>query len=197
MQEMQPDLRVVDKFLEQGGLSELREREIAAMDIRTERTGQERGHHGQGPRPCGQGRACLQSSASQRQGRGLNTVLLALDAAEMTRARRFVMMKWRERAEERGEAPPEDLSRSCKYGSLFMQRLFGGAITGNYQHQFNIIDERIVDLSDDAADVRALVAPYRLEPELFETTEHRVSMRGCRLRVDAWVAAFRLLHAAE
>jgi hypothetical protein len=78
-----------------------------------------------------------------------------------------------------------------------MQRLFGGVITGNYQHQFNIIDERIVDLSDDAADVRALVAPYRLEPELFETTEHRVSMRGCRLRVDAWVAAFRLLHAAE
>lgn len=122
--------------------------------------------------------------------------LLVLTEAELAGARRFVMMKWRERAEEHGEPPPDDLSRSCKYGSLFMQCVFGGIITGNYQHQFNVIDERIVDLSDNAADVRALVAPYRLEVELFQTTEHVASMQGCRGRVDAWVAAFLLLRAA-
>jgi hypothetical protein len=126
----------------------------------------------------------------------IDGLLLVLTQAELARARRFVMMKWRERAEECREPPPDDLSRSCKYGSLFMQSVFGGIITGNYQHQFNIIDECIVDLSDDAADVRALVAPYRLELELFQTTEHMASMQGCRGRVDAWVAAFLLLHAA-
>lgn len=122
--------------------------------------------------------------------------MLVLTQVELVWARRFVLMKWRERAEECGEALPVDLSRSCKYGSLFMQSVFGGVIAGNYQHQFNIIDECIVDLSDDAADVRALPAPYRLEPELFDTAEHMVSMRGCQQRVDAWAAAFLLLHAA-
>ncbi len=123
--------------------------------------------------------------------------LLILTPAELEWARRFVLMKWRERAEECGEAFPDDLSRSCKYGSLFMQSVFGGVITGNYQHQFNIIDECIVDLSDDAADVRTLAAPYRLEPELFETAEHLASMQACRGRVDAWVAAFLMLHAVN
>jgi hypothetical protein len=120
-------------------------------------------------------------------------MLAILTDTEMLLARGFVFAKWRERARERGESPPVDLSHSCKYGTLFMRTVFGGVIAGNYQHQFNVIDGRIVDLSDDAADVRRLSFPYDHEPELFGIPEHIASMDGCQARVDTWVAEFRLL----
>jgi hypothetical protein len=118
---------------------------------------------------------------------------LILTRAEILLAREFVFVKWCERAQERGEAPPVDLSRSCKYGTLFMHTVFGGTIAGNYQHQFNVIDDRIVDLSDGAADVALLSFPYRHDPDLFGVAEHIASMDGCRPRVDVWAAEFRLL----
>jgi hypothetical protein len=119
--------------------------------------------------------------------------LLVLTPAEILLAREFVFAKWCERARERGEERPLDLSRSCKYGTLFMRTVFGGTIAGNYQHQFNVIDDRIVDLSDGAADVALLAFPYRHDPELFGIVEHIASMDGCRPRVNAWAAEFRLL----
>ncbi|MGE0113753.1 MAG: transcriptional regulator [Steroidobacteraceae bacterium] len=119
--------------------------------------------------------------------------LLTLTSAELALARQFVFAKWCERAHERGEATPLDLSHSCKYGTLFMHTVFGGDIAGNYQHQFNIINGSIVDLSDAAADVCALLHPYIHEPELFDIPEHTASMQGCQPRVAAWVAEFLLL----
>jgi hypothetical protein len=124
-------------------------------------------------------------------------MLLNLTDAEMARARRFVFAKWCERAHERGEAPPVDLSHSCKYGTLFMHTVFGGMIAGNYQHQFNVINGCIVDLSDGAADVLRLAFPYDHEPELFGIAEHMASMDGCQSRVDAWAAEFRLLDRTD
>jgi len=119
--------------------------------------------------------------------------LLILTAAELGLARQFVFTKWLERAHQRGEAVPVDLSHSCKYGTLFMCTVFGGVIAGNYQHQFNIIDDRIVDLSDTATDVLALLRPYFEEPELFYIAEHRASMKACQPRIDEWVREYLLL----
>lgn len=119
--------------------------------------------------------------------------LLVLTATELALARQFVFAKWLQRAHERGEAVPMDLSRSCKYGTLFMRTVFGGVIAGNYQHQFNVIDDRIVDLSDAAADVLALSRPYFEEPELFAIAEHQASMLTCQSRVDDWVREYLLL----
>lgn len=116
--------------------------------------------------------------------------LLTLTAAELVFARGFVFDKWCERALERGEKAPLDLSRACKYSSLFMRTVFGGTITGNYQHQFNIIDGNRIDINDRAADVLALARPHFEEPELFDVAEHIASMRACQPRVDVWVAEY-------
>jgi hypothetical protein len=121
------------------------------------------------------------------------TALLIFTDAELALARVFVLAKWRERACERGEIKPVDLSRSCKYGTLFMRTVFGGVIAGNYQHQFNIIDRRTIDLSDASADVLAMARPYQHDDELFGIPEYISSMESCQQRVDGWVAAYLLL----
>jgi hypothetical protein len=68
--------------------------------------------------------------------------------------------KWCNQAKDRGLTAPIDLSGSCKYGSLFMNQVFGGKIFGHYKHQYNIISGRIVDLSHDAIDVGKFTNPY-------------------------------------
>lgn len=123
--------------------------------------------------------------------------LMLLTDAEFALAQRFIFAKWGETARQRGEPPPTDLPRSCKFATLFMRSVFGGVIAGNYQHQFNIINGSIVDLSENAADVRALSAPYHHEPDLFCIAEHVASMDGCRPRVAAWVADFLLLERTD
>jgi hypothetical protein len=120
----------------------------------------------------------------------LKPVLLVFTSIEFDRAKKFIFRKWCERAVERGDSPPMDLSHSCKYGSLFMRLVFGGVIEGNYQHQYNMIDGQIVDLSHDAADVLAMREPYYHEAELFGIDEHLASMESCRTRVEAWVTEF-------
>jgi hypothetical protein len=119
--------------------------------------------------------------------------LLVLTGYEFDQAKKFVFGKWCERASERGEIAPLDLSRSCKYGSLFMYMVFGGEIQGNYQHQYNFIEGQIIDLSHDAADVIAMREPYHHEAELFGIDEHVASMQTCHPRVEGWVADFMLL----
>lgn len=105
-------------------------------------------------------------------------------------AKAFVFRKWCEQANERQKLPPKDLSGSCKYGSLFMNQLFGGEIHGNYQHQYNIIDGRIVDLSHDALDVGKINNPYLHEPDFFKIPEKHASLNGCLPRVGHWVNQF-------
>jgi hypothetical protein len=102
----------------------------------------------------------------------------------------FVFRKWCEWANERGASTPSDLSGSCKYGSLFMAQVFGGTICGHYQHQYNRIEGRIVDLSHDALDVGKMTNPYLHEPDFFEIPEKQASLNLCRPRVEGWVIQF-------
>lgn len=107
-------------------------------------------------------------------------------------AKVFVFRKWCERAAERSAPPPTDLSGSCKYGSLFMNYIFGGSICGHYEHQYNIIGGRIVDLSHDAIDVGRIRNPYLHEPDFFDIPEKQVSLNSCLPRVERWAAQFML-----
>lgn len=115
---------------------------------------------------------------------------LAYSYERFAQAKVFVFRKWCEQAAERGVAAPADLSGSCKYGSLFMNQVFGGVICGHYQHQYNIIGGRIVDLSHDAMDVGKLSNPYLHEPDYFDIPEKQASLNGCMPRVDGWVKQF-------
>jgi len=102
----------------------------------------------------------------------------------------FVFDKWCEQAAERGVARPADLSGACKYGSLFMAQVFGGSIRGHYQHQYNHIGGRIVDLSHDALDVGKMDNPYLHEPDYFAIPEKLAALNRCLPRVDGWVNEF-------
>jgi len=105
-------------------------------------------------------------------------------------AKAFFFTKWCEWALERGAVAPKDLSGACRYGSLFVCRVYGGSIRGHYQHQYNDVGGLRVDLSHDAADVGAMLQPYLHEPLYFELVEQQVSLAGCLPRVDRWVVEF-------
>lgn len=107
-------------------------------------------------------------------------------------AKIFVFRKWCEQAAERQVLAPIDLSGSCKYGSLFINQVFGGSICGHYEHQYNLIGGRIVDLSHDALDVGRIINPYLHEPDYFSIPEKRASLNSCLPRVERWVVQFLL-----
>ena len=86
------------------------------------------------------------------------------------RAKTFVLAKWRERADERGLDQPSDLTGSCKFSSMFAQRLFGGQLRGNHDHQYVLLpNDQILDLNVDAADVKAHMNPHKHDVNFGET----------------------------
>ena len=115
---------------------------------------------------------------------------LAYSYTNFTLAKAFVFRKWCEQAAARGVMAPADLSGACKYGSLFMRHIFGGSIRGHYEHQYNFINGRIVDLSHDALDVGRINNPYLHEPDYFNIPEKQAALTGCLPRVDGWVIQF-------
>lgn len=118
--------------------------------------------------------------------------LLPATPENIEKAKAFVLKKWRERATERGLRAPTDLSSSCKFSSLFAQRVFGGKLRGNWDHQFVVLpDGKVLDLNLDAEDVRALDDPHRHDRSFWGNREHRESMASCEPRVAAWVEEFR------
>lgn len=118
------------------------------------------------------------------------TAQIAYSYERFAQAKVFIFRKWCELAVERHVSTPSDLSGSCQYGSLFMSRVFGGSICGHYQHQYNIIGGRIVDLSHDAMDVGGIRNPYLHEPDFFAIPEKQAALNECLPRVDRWVAQF-------
>jgi hypothetical protein len=110
--------------------------------------------------------------------------------ANFALAKVFFFGKWCECTDQRQLARPVDLSGACKYGSLFMQCVFGGAIRGHYEHQYNFIDGRLVDLSHDAADVGRMRHPYLHEPDYFVTPELQAALLLCVPRAEGWAAEF-------
>ena len=116
--------------------------------------------------------------------------LMTYSSDQFAPARLFLFGKWCDWASQRGAAVPGDLSGACKYGSLFVCRLFGGSIQGNYQHQFNDIEGIRVDLGRDAEDVAQLARPYQHDPEYFAIPEVQAALHACLPRVDAWVTQY-------
>jgi hypothetical protein len=115
---------------------------------------------------------------------------MAYTYANFALAKVFFFERWCQWAAERDAAAPQDLSGACKYGSLFMRSVFGGALRGHFQHQYNLIDGRLVDLSHDAHDVGRMSHPYQHEPEYFDIPEQQRSLDGCLPRAEAWAEAF-------
>jgi hypothetical protein len=119
--------------------------------------------------------------------------LLPIPATDETvaLARDFVMRMWQERAAERGLEIPMDLSRSCKFSSLFAATVFGGTRKGNDNHEFLVLsDRRIIDLNADAEDVRSIPDPYRHDPVFWNNPDHRDSIASCKGRVSQWITRF-------
>lgn len=109
-------------------------------------------------------------------------------------AKAFVLKKWKERASERGYKEPNDLSSSCKFSSLFAQKIFGGTIFGNENHQYvKLSNGIIIDLNIDAEDVKLLASPHSHDEEFWKNTEHKESMKSCIPRVNRWVEEFKKL----
>ncbi|MFZ2726934.1 MAG: transcriptional regulator [Methylococcaceae bacterium] len=115
---------------------------------------------------------------------------LAYSYQRFAQAKVFFFARWCELASERHALIPVDLSGSCKYGSLFMNQVFGGTICGHYQHQYNLIGGRIVDLSHDAIDVGSISNPYLHEPDYFAIPKKQAALERCLPRVEIWVIQF-------
>jgi hypothetical protein len=71
-----------------------------------------------------------------------------------------------------------------------MNQVFGGVIQGHYEHQYNMIEGRIVDLSHDAMDVGRMQNPYRHEPDFFAIPQKNAALNNCLPRVEVWVLQF-------
>lgn len=121
---------------------------------------------------------------SPRPGRVIYT------SARFATAKGWFTERWAGWASERGLDATADLSGACKYGSIFMQSVFGGSIRGHYEHQYNFIDGRIVDLSHDALDVGRMRHPYLHEPGYFEVPRLQASLSACRPRAERWATEF-------
>jgi len=115
---------------------------------------------------------------------------LAYSYAGFAAAKAWFFEQWTDWAVQRGLPPPADLSGSCKYGSIFIQAVFGGSIRGHFEHQYNFIDGRLVDLSHDAMDVGAMRNPHLHEPGYFLLTRQQASLSGCEPRAQRWAAEF-------
>ncbi len=105
-------------------------------------------------------------------------------------ARAFAAERWAERAREMGLPAPADMSGACKFNSLFVKAVFGGAVAGHYDHLHNVVDGRVVDLQAGAADVRALADPYRNDPDFLWDDDLAYSLGTCLPRVSAWTQGF-------
>lgn len=107
-------------------------------------------------------------------------------------ARDFALARWRERAAEYGAPPPDDLTGSCKFTSLFAALVFGGRLRGNKDHQFvELPDGARLDLNAGARDVRRLgTHAHTHERTFWANPEHRDAMRTCEARARAWAERF-------
>ena len=102
----------------------------------------------------------------------------------------FCLEKWRERAKERYMKPPEDLSNSCKFTSMFVRQILGGHITGNFYHQFCIVEDEIVDINQNCKDVLELDEPHFIDSNFIGNRDHIFSLESCIPRLNDWIDEF-------
>jgi hypothetical protein len=117
-----------------------------------------------------------------------------IDETALVSLHDFVYEKWCQRAIERNQIQPEDLSYSCKFSSLFIKMIFGGVIEGNEHHQYNVIEGKIWDLSSQSRDVLDLkkkgIDVYYHDLYFFANDEHLESLQSCMPRVMGWVSEY-------
>jgi|PlaIllAssembly_1097288.scaffolds.fasta_scaffold1327671_1 hypothetical protein len=104
-------------------------------------------------------------------------------------AKQFVFEKWKERAKEYGHEEPADLQSACKFASIFAQRIFGGQLRGNYDHQWVDLNGQVIDLADYIADDMENV--YLHDRGFWGNKDHKESMASCEPRVARWVQEFK------
>jgi hypothetical protein len=116
--------------------------------------------------------------------------------------REFLLEKWRERYVERHNdnlragietdfVLPFDLSNSCKFTALFGSVVFDGEITGNYDHIFNMVDGKKVDINKTAADVISNPKAHRVDKRFLAFNEDLYeSLKSCVPRVESWIDEF-------
>ncbi len=129
---------------------------------------------------------------------GRNLLPIPATPENITKAKAFLLRKWKERWRDRNpngtighDDEPSDLSGSCKFSSMFAQKIFGGQIRGNYDHQFVVLrNGKVLDLNGDAADVKGIKTPYIHDRRFFGNRDHKESMRSCEPRVERWVSDF-------
>ena len=109
----------------------------------------------------------------------------------------FCFEKWKERAKERYQKEPVDLSYSCKFTSLFVRQVLGGHISGNYFHQFCIVDDEIVDINKNCRDVYILDEPHKIDMKFIGNREHIESLESCVPRVNEWIDTFNKCYLVE
>jgi hypothetical protein len=101
----------------------------------------------------------------------------------------FLREKWLERAKEHNRPNPESLEGACKFASMFAQRLFGGQLRGNEQHQFLVLPSgQIIDLTN-AVGVEE-ENRTRHDRSFWGNPEHRKSLQSCEPRIERWVQEF-------
>lgn len=120
--------------------------------------------------------------------------------ANIEAVRAFCLRKWQERhVENKGSLgeTPQDLSNACKFTALFGSVVFGADIGGNYDHVFNVLDGKIIDINAGAADVAALADPYRHDDVFIGSGDFQDSMDSCVSRVEEWICDFEPPFAPE
>jgi hypothetical protein len=118
-----------------------------------------------------------------------------IEASEQNIAtvRAFCLQKWQERHVENKGSPdegPQDLSNACKFTALFGSVVFGADIGGNYDHVFNVLDGKAIDINAGSADVVALADPYRHDDAFIGSGDFQDSMDTCVSRVEDWISEF-------
>jgi len=107
--------------------------------------------------------------------------------------RAYCLGMWRDRHIQQTGSDvglPADLSSACKFTALFGSVVFGADIGGNYDHVFNVLDGKIIDINARADDVKALEDPYRHDDEFISSDDFQASMESCVRRVEQWISEF-------
>ncbi len=126
-------------------------------------------------------------------------------AENLALVRAFLLEKWKERHIERYGSHkeslnwiPVDLSNSCKFTALFGSVVFGGDITGNYEHMFNVVNGKIVDINQEAKDVQLFAKPHKIDKKFLAFNEELYqSLKSCAPRVEGWINEFAAVLEAQ
>jgi hypothetical protein len=104
----------------------------------------------------------------------------------------FCLQRQERHVENKGspDEVPQDLSNACKFTALFGSVVFGADIGGNYDHVFNVLDGKVIDINAGSADVMALAHPYRHDDAFIGSGDFQDSMDTCVSRVEDWICEF-------